>query len=260
MIRRHHRRPIGFTLIELLVVISIIALLIGLLMPALASARKAAQVTACGSNLRQMGIGIVSYTADYDGQLPRGPDTLNYYFGTPWNQIATSQAWLAAEGTYNGLGAIVEDYIPDPRVLFCPDDDTNDPVEELAKLQNRSGDAYTSYLYRQLDQTEATRIEALGRNDAGDEARALALDINSLGTLHPSLHRTNHQNKVVNILYVDGHVITKPNVGDVFSMDEATANGTMMGDFPAVQRRLDQIMVNADYADHGDPTLAPQLP
>ena len=250
----------AFTLIEVLVVISIIALLIGLIMPALAAARKAANVSTCSSNLRQIGIGIFSYGADFESELPRGPDNISFYFGTPWNQLATSQAWISSEQARNGLGTLLPGYLLDPRVLFCPDDDTNDPVEELRHIQSLSSDAYVSYLFRQLDQTTSTRLESLGRNEAGLAARALAVDLNSLGTLHPALHRTNHQNETVNILYLDGHVIAKPNVNDVFSMDAASANATMMGNFALSQRRLDQILVNADFAEHYNPTEAPQLP
>jgi len=64
------RRRHGFTLIELLVVISIIALLISILLPALSAARVVAQRTACLSNLRQIGIGINLYQSDYDGFYP----------------------------------------------------------------------------------------------------------------------------------------------------------------------------------------------
>lgn len=63
------RKLIGFTLIELLVVISIIALLIAILLPALGKARHAAQVMQCLSNMRQMEIGHQSYTIDHKGEL-----------------------------------------------------------------------------------------------------------------------------------------------------------------------------------------------
>lgn len=54
-------RTRAFTLIELLVVIAIIAVLIAILLPALGKARAAARSTACGSNQRQIGLGLLSY-------------------------------------------------------------------------------------------------------------------------------------------------------------------------------------------------------
>jgi prepilin-type N-terminal cleavage/methylation domain-containing protein len=62
----------AFTLIELLVVISIIALLIGILLPALGSAREVARSAACLSNLKQIGIGFASYRADNRDYMPTG--------------------------------------------------------------------------------------------------------------------------------------------------------------------------------------------
>jgi prepilin-type N-terminal cleavage/methylation domain-containing protein/prepilin-type processing-associated H-X9-DG protein len=61
----------GFTLIELLVVIAVIAILAALLLPALAAAKASARSAACKSNLRQLGIALISFTHD-NGHYPAG--------------------------------------------------------------------------------------------------------------------------------------------------------------------------------------------
>lgn len=61
----------GFTLIEMLVVVAIIALLIGLLLPAVGAARESARQVASGSNLRQLGVGLTMYIGDYPLRLPQ---------------------------------------------------------------------------------------------------------------------------------------------------------------------------------------------
>ncbi len=60
----------GFTLIELLIVIAIIALLVGILLPALAEARKVARKTQCESNMRQFGVAINTYSSDFQDRIP----------------------------------------------------------------------------------------------------------------------------------------------------------------------------------------------
>ncbi len=68
--RRTHTRN-AFTLIELLVVIAIIALLIGILLPTLGSARRQARTTVCGSRLQQLSVGLTLYQNDFPGHLPQ---------------------------------------------------------------------------------------------------------------------------------------------------------------------------------------------
>ncbi len=60
----------GFTLIELLVVIAIIAILAAILFPVFARARENARRASCQSNLKQIGLGVMQYTQDYDERYP----------------------------------------------------------------------------------------------------------------------------------------------------------------------------------------------
>ncbi|HBC88391.1 MAG TPA: hypothetical protein DCZ94_15690 [Lentisphaeria bacterium] len=66
-----------FTLIELLIVIAIIAVLVALLLPALSGAKEVAHRLICGSNIRQMGILVLAYAQDNDGNFPEHRNSEN---------------------------------------------------------------------------------------------------------------------------------------------------------------------------------------
>ena len=110
------RRPNGFTLIELLVVISIIALLIAILLPALGAARRSAQLTQCLVNHRQIGLGLTGYATDNNGLYPESPghsgNGLPYFY---------AHSAVNPDGTQFNLAETILEYEADsPEVFICP--------------------------------------------------------------------------------------------------------------------------------------------
>jgi len=95
----------GFTLIELLVVIAIIALLAAILFPVFARARENARRTSCQSNLKQVGLGIIQYTQDYDETYPGAYMT----YGAPHpcnNRVSYAQ--------------LIYPYVKSSQIFRCP--------------------------------------------------------------------------------------------------------------------------------------------
>ena len=94
----------GFTLIELLVVIAIIAILAAILFPVFGRARENARRSSCQSNLKQVGLGILQYTQDYDER---------FVPGAFWNTSVTPND----EAPFQVL---VQPYMKSRQVFSCP--------------------------------------------------------------------------------------------------------------------------------------------
>jgi len=106
----------GFTLIELLVVIAIIAILAAILFPVFAQAREAARTSSCGSNEKQISLGVLMYIQDYDETfMPASYETPAPLRGT------IQQPWAPQE--HNRLtdwASMVQPYIKNVQVFRCP--------------------------------------------------------------------------------------------------------------------------------------------
>ena len=121
----------GFTLIELLVVISIIALLLSILMPALSKVRVQARQAVCVSNCRQWSLATVNYAVDNEDKFP-----LRYYEGSGDPGFSSLPYYYVDYGggkVVDLLGNFVEPYLGEHKYTVCPGDKDGLPDWETQK-------------------------------------------------------------------------------------------------------------------------------
>lgn len=112
----------GFTLVELLVVIGIIALLIGVLLPALSRAREQSNKVACQSNMRQLATGFMMYVAENGGYFPRpATTTVQNEDWIYWYNLPTQPAPLNDPNNSPMIPFLGGTFVA--KVYRCPSDD-----------------------------------------------------------------------------------------------------------------------------------------
>ncbi|OQA04067.1 MAG: putative major pilin subunit [Planctomycetes bacterium ADurb.Bin401] len=149
----------GFTLVELLVVISIIAILLAVLIPSLQKAREAAKRTICGTQVKQIGVGMTGYSSEFNDNMPyngkKSPDadegTLHPALLWRTNHVGNDKGEDFQDGYANCIcGELGKAYpmrlaclfaanlIKDGKVFYCPSN--IDPIRRYDSYTNQDPD------------------------------------------------------------------------------------------------------------------------
>lgn len=188
----------GFTLIELLVVIAIIAILAGLLLPALANAKKKAKGSVCSNNLKQWGVSIQLYAGDQDDRLVFSWAHADIY-GAP----STSPPYYNA----CGAGSLLSPYLATPTTVAGENNNNNFDCPASPHDVNNAA-PNVSYTWGQFKfvQNQRYRVNPyLGCYGLGPLA-----NYRFNGTTHSAVRLTGVNNPVTKVFSFDTRDIWRP--------------------------------------------------
>lgn len=201
----------GFTLIELLVVIAIIAILAAILFPVFARARENARRSSCQSNLKQIGIGIMMYTQDYDEFFPIQPagslDDYSYYTYIKNVQVINCPSKTYADGSTTTGG-----YSSNPLIMRVPSTTNSIGIGPNTRFVSQGALIAPAKTYLVLDGGFYTMHPTYATNPSGNNFYLPGAG--SYGIVQNSGMRdenvpdflTGRHFTGVNILFTDGHV------------------------------------------------------
>jgi prepilin-type N-terminal cleavage/methylation domain-containing protein len=214
----------AFTLIELLVVIAIIAVLVAILVPTLSRAREAAKRVVCSNQLKEVGVAVSAYAADWENLMPYYGDEMH-----PYALYRSEPQWLDASGKPIAMkvACLYEaGCIADPRVFYCPSnmlalyrfESYNDP-KPWGMLPQRfnaeDGQGHNQWIrmgYTYYPTNPRTPIDASTEAPEETAKRIDLLDPHipyMTDTIRRKTHISHQRQKTyaINALFSDGHVV-----------------------------------------------------